>query len=193
MAYINGKEILFSARLYEGKYTDKNTIDVSQRWGEMTIEIGGHGKYIFTIPRGLTWLEFCTKYPEYGFICNEEDDIVYLATGAEYGAYVYVDIEGAEYISYGSNVISDSISKYWIFDEQEYYKGDKITFTVGDLPLVAEYGMTWSEWVNTPYNTCGIYCGDLVYNAADCMIINSEHSEAFPSDEITPNENYSCR
>lgn len=39
-------------------------------------------------------------------------------------------------------------------------KKNLIAFTIGSVSYEAEDGMTWSEWVNSTYNSCGVYISD---------------------------------
>ena len=39
----------------------------------------------------------------------------------------------------------------------KWYFNNTITFTIDDVSYFAKEGMTWGDWIESPYNTAGVY------------------------------------
>ena len=82
-----------------------------------------------------------------------------------------------------------------IIDKEKYsYKTRAvITFSINDIPLYAEEGMTWEDWVYSEYNKIGIHTNNndnYVYTADNNILSNSRDDCITKNNIITSNENY---
>ena len=70
-----------------------------------------------------------------------------------------------------------------------------IDFTVEGIAYQAEDGMTWGEWIASPYNTDGFFIDDEykgLVATADWMYVSlpGSYSEVYPGDTIIANMAY---
>ena len=101
-------------------------------------------------------------------------------------------------ISINNNVISGCLQYddyYVTIDKDEVKKAIKgecnttelIQFSVDNINLTAEKDMTWTEWINSDYNTIGAHTVNTIYWV---YIENGYHINANRRDKIIENKNY---
>lgn len=165
----------------------------------------------------MTWTEWCaSEYNTIGCVNADAEELIYnsdntkqlmlndvavygkdvLAAGAayvfitipveepsteepnEYGTTVIVNQYGEEDNDYGTTVV--------IGEEDEV---NLITFTIADVEYQAEENMTWSEWVDSDYNTNGFIKEPYRILSGDSAVAYSG-SDVLPSATIVADKAY---
>lgn len=112
-----------------------------------------------------------------------------ITTEAEMNALLETAEVGSIYKYTGTTGAYENGALYVIEEEAV----NLISFTVSGTPYQAEEGMTWEQWVNSTYNTGGLFTsGDRVYTH-DGGSIGTSSTYARPSDVIQANTNYALR
>ena len=75
-------------------------------------------------------------------------------------------------------------SKYW------YYTAEPFAFAIGDQSVSCVYGLTWSEWVESEYNTLGLTIVNNRVQAQDGLNVCTENGLVSSADLVSPLETY---
>lgn len=173
MAYINGKEILFSAIIRgigEG--------DTAEEWDGTGVVITpiGHEEpeentFTFTVSdetytaeNDMNWYQWAnSNYCNETSSCEGEESKVYIRTKT-----LILDLEGKAVI--GGEVITKG-GKYLSIIEQE---DEGNTFTINGTSYQMDNRMTWYAWTRSDYNTDGFSCeneNSYVYEAESKNVV----------------------
>lgn len=104
--------------------------------------------------------------------------------------------ESADYVTPNVCAVKDGqggVKKDFVFfNPEEEINVNLITFYIGDTPYQCEDGMTWEEFVNSKYNSEGLFqiSGDRAYYNQDPIAFND--TAAHNTDTILNDYKYLC-
>ena len=104
--------------------------------------------------------------------------------------------ESADYVTPNVCAVKDGqggVKKDFVFfNPEEEINVNLITFYIGDTPYQCEDGMTWEEFVNSNYNSEGLFqiSGDRAYYNQDPIAFND--TAAHNTDTILNDYKYLC-